>query len=723
MAQVPASPLWNHALLRELKSPDAAPLRLLGQMHPMYSSIGQDLKEDLLIRLAYFVLCCDALLVALLERISGVALDNLRPLSSPSLYTEAGFKYPKLPFPEIDGLSASQGVYRLLLSRTRMWLDGLENAPEDPLQDLYRSLMPRSLKRLLGEFPTPPWLAEVVLSEGLALGKKPRVIVDASCGTGVFISHAMARLPDAEVLGLDLNPIFVMAAYANFVLAGYKRGTRPNTRAAPVFVADTLADPLENIARKVNGIVGSSDPQAADLVVGNPPWINRAGLDPRYRVRVDQEFRRYDLLPASTPIGSAKADVAGLFVYRVADGLAKDGAVIALLLPQPLFKSEAAAKFRLLRLPDGTPLGALVFHDMHRLQPFPGAATRTSLCIFRKGTPVKYPVRTFMWDGNCAHSTKSSGFASPIDGTPTGPWAVTHTWPPKRARQRTELRGQLEFEEFFPKQSSHAVLLREGVNTGGASGIFWVDILKVAPDGRVLIRNRSFEGRLPMPSIGPCWVERTMVYPLLRARDVKAWARSYKHYIVVPHTESSGMHPLTSEELRHHFPGTADFLNRARSVLENRRALLYRWGGALRKGWYRLFEVGPYTFAPIKVVVKGQVATKLEAAVVEPTDDHNLGRTIVIPDQTLYFIPCKDPGEAKFYAAVLNSRALGDTYQALGYKHITRRTFRVLPFATYDSENKYHQEIAQLVAQLSTHDADTGLKDEIESLVRLCLGL
>jgi hypothetical protein len=139
------------------------------------------------------------------------------------------------------------------------------NPARDVLRDLYHDLLPRDLRKALGEFLTPPWLAQACLERLDAVGANVRSgrVLDPTCGTGTFLmpvlNSRLSRLradsdntPDASaiqavldsVVGFDLNPVAVIAARVNYVvalgdLAAAGDLTIPVWRADAVLVPDT----------------------------------------------------------------------------------------------------------------------------------------------------------------------------------------------------------------------------------------------------------------------------------------------------------------------------------------------------------------------------------------------------------------------------------------------------------------------------------------------------
>lgn len=116
----------------------------------------------------------------------------------------------------------------------------------DLLRDFYQAVVPRGLRKALGEFFTPRWLAERVLIQTIQVrseGDSPAKadlndrILDPTCGSGTFLVAAlrlgMIRLqlegkdsdPAAvekllnRIIGFDINPVSVLMARVNMLLA------------------------------------------------------------------------------------------------------------------------------------------------------------------------------------------------------------------------------------------------------------------------------------------------------------------------------------------------------------------------------------------------------------------------------------------------------------------------------------------------------------------------
>ncbi|MBI3392248.1 MAG: N-6 DNA methylase, partial [Nitrospirae bacterium] len=154
----------------------------------------------------------------------------------------------------------------------------LELAPEnarDLLKKLYHYLLPREIRHDLGEYYTPDWLAERLVIQTLGqtdLGDPTKRGLDPACGSGTFlvilikyIKERMAKrkLKPADVLdavlrnviGFDLNPLAVIAARTNYLLAlGDLLKARRGDIDIPVYQTDSVLTPSQGSDLFDNGV-------------------------------------------------------------------------------------------------------------------------------------------------------------------------------------------------------------------------------------------------------------------------------------------------------------------------------------------------------------------------------------------------------------------------------------------------------------------------------------
>jgi len=135
-------------------------------------------------------------------------------------------------------------------------------AGQDLLKGLYQELVDPEARHDLGEYYTPDWLAEYILSEELKLQENPNLsVLDPACGSGTFLFTAirlirdgMARRGEDEfdtllhilnsVMGVDVHPVAVAIARTNYLLAlgDLISGPHPPVL-VPVYLANAIQLP------------------------------------------------------------------------------------------------------------------------------------------------------------------------------------------------------------------------------------------------------------------------------------------------------------------------------------------------------------------------------------------------------------------------------------------------------------------------------------------------
>ena len=136
----------------------------------------------------------------------------------------------------------------------------------DLLKQLYQRLFPKSVRHDLGEYYTPDWLAELVLDEVEYDGDPDRRLLDPACGSGTFLVMALNRVKAwydehrhtcgfgedellrkilRNIIGFDLNPLAVMAARTNYLMALRDLLRHAGNVELPVYLCDSIMTPSE----------------------------------------------------------------------------------------------------------------------------------------------------------------------------------------------------------------------------------------------------------------------------------------------------------------------------------------------------------------------------------------------------------------------------------------------------------------------------------------------
>jgi nitrate reductase NapAB chaperone NapD len=431
-----------------------------------------------------------------------------------------------------------------------------------------------------------------------------------------------------------------------------------------------------------------------DYIIGNPPWINWESLPEFYRNSTKQLWEDYGLLQKTKGggLGKVKRDLATLFTVRCFSQYIKEDGTLSFIVPFNVLKSQGGAGFRNY-LTNKTEVTRI--HELSELYPFEGATNRTGLLAIRHGK-TKFPIPCLMWSNpnkntidmeeeltNIYKITKQYDMIlSPvIQGSPTSPLMIISE-------------NTFESMKKIVKPSEYSS--NEGVNTA-LSGVYWVDIISEQPNG-LMIKNTEKTGLKKKVSVITEVIEPNFVYPLIRGRDVQKWYAKPTGYIVLPHNPTTGK-PLREDEMKLKFPKTYTFFLNFRQKLRE-RSIHKLWGK--KNPFYAAYNTGDYTFNEFKVAYKdisGKISAKGEfggAAVITSFKDKYLDDKLVIPDNTLMFINCRNIDEAHYLASILNSLLVRFIATSSTILHLRGHIMKYIGIEQFAPNKTTHQLLSSL---------------------------
>jgi hypothetical protein len=637
----------------------------------------------------------------------------------------------------------------------------------DWFKPLYEDLFPRALRHQLGEYYTPNWLAAHVLDRVGYAGEPGKRLLDPACGSGTFLVMALRRWkqqqgregrgepnrrnaesplagatpesrsslpsPLSPVTGFDVNPLAVMTARANYLIAIADLLPKAGRIEVPVYLCDS--------------ILGTGVPQTCgaefDYVVGNPPWIAWDNLSDEDRQATKPLWEHYGLFSLSgreARHGGGKKDLSMLMLYAAADRYLRSGGRLGMVITQTLFQTSGAGDgFRRLRLgADGPPLKVLRVDDLVALRPFGDAANWTSTLVLEKGAATVYPVPYYLWDGgrgtggegreadraqesvNPLSCISSSPLPRPPFPAPLSPfWA--RPIDPARLNSPWLILPEQEGPSLAMPSGAAAYVAHLGANSGGANGVYWMKILGAAEDG-VQVRNITAGGKHLIDAAEHV-IEPDLLYPLLRWSDVGRWRAVPRAHILLaqdPATRTG----ISEDVMREQYPRTWQYLQHFRDLLVLRAA--YR-RYQQRGPFYSMYNVGPYTTAPVKVVWR-RMDRQINAAVIEQRHDPLLGRRPMIPQETCVIVACDSADEAHYLCAVLNSAVVNELVRASsvrgGKGFGTPGMLTFIPLRRFQPDNRRHGELAALSRRAhaaTEEDVQADIRREIDGLAAAVL--
>lgn len=716
---------------------------------------------------------------------------------------------------------------RLLVTRLKDYDPGtLEVNPEaarDLLKNLYHYLMPKELRHDLGEYYTPDWLADRLLNQLGYQGDPRKRLLDPSCGSGTFLILAIKRLKDrclgkegmneqqtlntvlSNIAGIDLNPLAVIAARTNFLLAIRElMEHRTEDIDIPVYLADSIMSPeigktlfnkdrytikttvgpldipsalksrkqIDDLANLLSECVDhavkpeaflvrakkqlaiaetrweGSDGQGEsaekilgtlygrlvelhhdglngiwaaiiknyfmplfmgefDTIAGNPPWVLWDNLPREYREQSGNVWGEYELFPhkgMDARLGKAKDDISILMTYQVCGSLLKQGGRLGFVITQSVFKTSGGGQgFRRFQLGKGLFLKVIHVDDMVDFQPFEDASNRTAILILEKAKKTEYPVPYTIWQKTVRG--RSIAFDSTLDevsrmtrrlhyvAEPVSETDMTSSWLTARPKLLKVIRKMLGKSDYTA---------RAGAYSGGANAVYWLEVISARADGTILAQNLIGRAKREVEQI-QAYLEKELVYPLLKGRDVKRWSASPSAHILMTHAPADRLKAIPEETMQGNFPKTWAYLKHFEDDLRARAALKLYFtrksaGKTIETGpFYSMFDIGEYTFAPHKVVW-GRIGSSLAADAVQPHE----GR-VVIPQETHTMVALSSHQEALYFAAVVNS--LPFNFAAVSYSQTGGKSFAsphileniVVP--KFESKDNCCRKLAELGAE------------------------
>jgi type I restriction-modification system DNA methylase subunit len=139
----------------------------------------------------------------------------------------------------------------------------------DIIKNLYQEIIPQKIRHDLGEYYTPNWLIESVIMDVGFNGNIDKKILDAGCGSGGFLVEVINKIKEANkdksnqdvlskiinnVVGFDVNPVAVLTARTNYLLAIsplLKDKNNPIQITIPIYLADAIITPTREGQRKL----------------------------------------------------------------------------------------------------------------------------------------------------------------------------------------------------------------------------------------------------------------------------------------------------------------------------------------------------------------------------------------------------------------------------------------------------------------------------------------
>jgi adenine-specific DNA-methyltransferase len=148
----------------------------------------------------------------------------------------------------------------------------------DPLGEAFCALRGPARRRPLGQTFTPPMIIEGMIAWAAGTGSRPARVVDPGAGSARFLIAAGRRWPEAELVGVEIDPLAAIVGRASLAAAGLATRSR-------IILGDYRAVTLPRCA-------------GPTLFLGNPPYVRHHQIAPDWKDWLHRAAAGYGL-PAS----------------------------------------------------------------------------------------------------------------------------------------------------------------------------------------------------------------------------------------------------------------------------------------------------------------------------------------------------------------------------------------------------------------------------------------
>lgn len=225
----------------------------------------------------------------------------------------------------------------------------------DPLGDSFSALRSPQQRRENGATYTPSAIVEAMIAWA-ASKPSPSRIIDPGVGSARFLMRAATEFPNAQLVGIDIDPLATLMARANLAVAGYSDRSR-------IVLGD-----FREFRETTDG---------STLYIGNPPYVRHHQINPEWKAWLGEQASKLDL---------SASKLAGLHVYFfLATALnAKPKDMGAFITASEWLDVNYGALVRSLMLSDLGGQSVTVIEPT--AQPFPDAATTAAITTFEIGS-------------------------------------------------------------------------------------------------------------------------------------------------------------------------------------------------------------------------------------------------------------------------------------------------------------------------------------------------
>lgn len=452
-----------------------------------------------------------------------------------------------------------------------------------------------------------------------------------------------------------------------------------------------------------------------DFVVGNPPWIAWKSMSKSYREGTLAIWQSYGIFEKNAYDKKTTHDDFGMAVTYVSiDQYLKENGTMVFLLPASFLKAtkggEGFRKFEIIRNNQNIPFCVDCVHDFSEVSLFTISTVAIKFC---KSLKMEYPMNNY-------YTFHQIGKRSKIDSH--ADWrTVSKLLECKRLIAQPVDKNDIQsawltlddmtFANNVLDTSKPRIYRgRKGIEPAGAKGVYILKKPLKVRDGYLQIENditRQRRQDIKDKGVNVGVVEETYIFPMLGGRNIQKWKIKSNEFMIVPHT-SVYKYGIPENILANIAPDTFMWLNFYHDKLLETRIQNGKFFNSETQPFYRLDNVGKYTYSPYKVLWKEQTGS-MSAVVVSsyynsvPNPDYNIFTEdkIIVVDSKVLMLDLQEEMEAYYVCGIINAPNVAKVVD--GYAISTNRGVDVLKYIAipkYDKGNELHQQISIISKQI-----------------------
>lgn len=468
-----------------------------------------------------------------------------------------------------------------------------------------------------------------------------------------------------------------------------------------------------------------------DYVVGNPPWIAWKAMSNSYRIQTLKIWQSYGIFEKSAYDKKTSHDDFGMAVtYVSVDQYLKIGGNMVFLLPASFLKStkggEGFRKFEIIRNNQRVPFNVEEVHDFSDVSLF---TIPTVVIKFGKGIPMQYPMDKYRFYSQIGRKSKIDSHADWKQVSEIVQYFDCLAQPVDKDDKQSAwltLKDMTFANNVVNPDIKRIYKGRKGIEPAGAKGVYILLKPKKVRDGYLeIINDMSRQRRQDIINKGihKGVVEEKYIYPMLGGRNIARWYVKSNEYIIIPHSPEY-KYGIPEVILAREAPKTFQWLSFYHDELLETRIQNGKFFNPHTQPFYRLDNIGIYTYSPYKVLWKEQTGS-MSAVVVStyfnsvPDADRDLFKKDkpIVVDSKVLMLDVYNEMEAYYVCGIINSPSVIKVVD--GYAISTNRGVDVLKYiaiAKYEDANPVHKKIALISKEIHEKMKRTMGKAHIKQL-------